>query len=147
MATTCNYTLNDIVHLDTVMGYYAGDPLALNNAVHIAENILFNLGDMFYLLEEGRAALINKNYLEFGTVIGHLTTDLFYINPYDGLDVWNDANSKVIENTGSIASSKKVPSSFYQPLKVTSTFLLQGKKDKREAKNSVLQGSTEEFER
>lgn len=59
VAKTCNMTLNDIVHLDTVIGYYAGNVLTLDPIVHIAENLLFNIGDVFYLLESGRSALID----------------------------------------------------------------------------------------
>lgn len=66
VATTCNFTLNDIVHLDTIISYYAGNVLTLNPIVHVAENFLFNIGDVFYMLELGRQALIDNNYVKFG---------------------------------------------------------------------------------
>ena len=53
-----------------------------------------------------------------GKYIGHIVSDLFYINPWDGKYVWKDMNSAVIEATGSKSASKKVPSSFYKSLTV-----------------------------
>jgi hypothetical protein len=55
-----------------------------------------------------------------GKYIGHFVSDLFYINPWDGKYVWKDMNSAIIEATGDKASSKKVPSSFYKSLTVSS---------------------------
>ena len=53
-----------------------------------------------------------------GKYIGHMVSDIFYINPWDGKYVWKDMNSAVIEAVGDKASSKKVPSSFYKSLTV-----------------------------
>lgn len=85
--------------------------------------------------------------MKFGQVVAHVTSDIFYINPYDGKYVWQPKNSEIVETMGSTAASKKVPSSFYQPLKVVGSMLLQGKTSKREAVNSIMLDSDADQEK
>jgi len=77
---------------------------------------MFNLGDILYNLIIADGAMRERDYSQFGNTVGSIISDIFYINPTD-FDVWSDINSNVIT---SASSSLKVPSSFYQELKVES---------------------------
>ena len=43
-------TLNDIVKFDYVAGNYSTNLISLDTAASLAENMLFNLGDVLYLM-------------------------------------------------------------------------------------------------
>ena len=86
-----------------------------------------------------------RDFEAFGAQMGHIVVDLFYINPYDGEEIWSEDNSELVISTGSTQASKKVPSSFYTELKVTDvagfalkSMLLQGKRSRKEAIDSVI---------
>ena len=43
--------------------------------------------------------------MKFGEVVAHVTSDIFYINPWDGKYVWHYSNSEIVQKMGSTAAS------------------------------------------
>lgn len=121
----CNYTIIDISQFDNATASYYGDMFSIDVWYQLIESISFNGGDIIFLLNEASAAMNKGNYAKVGKMIGHIVSDLFYINPWDGKYVWKELNSEIIESVGSKSSSKKVPSSFYKRL----TIDVQAKRD------------------
>jgi hypothetical protein len=114
----CNYTIVDISQFDNTTASYYGDIFSIDVWYQILEAVAFNSGDVIYLLIETSKAMNKGDYTKVGKYIGHMVSDLFYINPWDGKYVWKEMNSEIIEAQGSNSKSKKVPSSFYKSLEI-----------------------------
>ena len=80
---------------------YTGNVFYLSNTGHLVENILFNFGDIMYEMIDMETALGVSDYYRYGKNVGRITSDVFFVNPYDGEKVWNEKNSEVIEDTES----------------------------------------------
>lgn len=113
---TCNYTIVDISQFDNMTTWYSGDPFSREVWYQFIEAVFFNGGDVLYLMNQVNYYINKGDYAKVGKYIGHITSDLFYINPWDGKYVWKEMNSAVIDAVGDKSSSKKVPSSFYKEL-------------------------------
>jgi len=85
------------------------DITSLNLWVHLLENFLFNLGDVWRNMEEAKINLGLGKFEAYGLNIGQIVGDLFFMNPMDD-NVWTEDASVIIRTTG---HSQKVPSTFY----------------------------------
>ena len=90
VAKVCNYTLNDVSQFDLNLGYYSSDMISLTVLGHIGENLVFNTGDILYHMIEAKHALERRDYHEFGNRCGNIVLDIFYLNPYDGVYIWQE---------------------------------------------------------
>lgn len=114
MVSECSRLLDDIEFIDgtfTDMDV----PRTYNVWTHLFENLLFNMGDIVSNLEYSKEMLSKKNYTEYGVGIGHIVSDIFFLNAIDNA-AWTSDNSRVINDFGSDKKSEKVPSSFYDPM-------------------------------
>jgi len=59
------------------------EPKKYNIWTHIAENLIFNMGDILINIEYSREMLNNKNLTEYGVGIGHAVSDVFFMNAID----------------------------------------------------------------
>lgn len=85
--------------------------------MHLSENFIYNLGDIFRNLIEGRQYIADSNFTMYGQSIGQIVADLFFINPHDRL-VWTEENSAVIFGAG---QTYKIQSEFFDELEVQSS--------------------------
>jgi hypothetical protein len=109
----CEYVYNDISYFDnTIIPTLQSTFTGVTLWSHILECLMFNLGDVFFDMQLGFKYIEFRDYYSFGTMIGYIVSDLFYINP-TSFPVWANQNSHVILSD---TSSLKVPSSFYQPI-------------------------------
>ena len=109
----CHLILNDTAYLETTWQTF--DNVTSENLwMHLSENFIYNLGDIFRNLIEGREYLAESNFTMYGQSIGQIVADLFFINPHDQL-VWTEENSAVIFGAG---QTYKIQSQFFNELEV-----------------------------
>ena len=89
----CNRIIADEKYTEFVFQLFNGGN-DLNLMVHLYENFVFNIGDVFQNMFEARQNLATSHFTEFGENIGHIVTDFFYLNPVDE-DIWDTRNSHV----------------------------------------------------
>lgn len=112
----CETIITDINYMDTIFKMF-DDVTALEVYTHIFENLLWNSGDVLKNAIESRQNLANEEYELFGENVGHIVSDIFYVNPVDDA-IWDEENSRIIKSDG---TSEKVPSSFSGEMKVESS--------------------------
>jgi hypothetical protein len=108
----CYYIYLDISFFDkTIMPLFSSLFTSSTIWSQLIENLLFNLGDILYLMQLAFQYMAVRDYYDFGIMVGYIVSDLLYINPVNS--VWGNYNSHIILSD---TSSLKVPSSFYQPI-------------------------------
>lgn len=112
----CEMIIDDFNYLDEIFKLF-DDVTALDLYTHIFDNVMWNFGDILKNAIEAKSNLEEGDYREYGANIGHIVSDLFFVNPVDD-KIWDEENSRIINSDG---TSEKVPSSFYESLKVESS--------------------------
>ena len=144
---TCKRVLENTKQFDKAIELYSSRLLTIDVGANLMENLMFNLGDVLFNMVEAREHLKNLEFKEFGENAGRIVIDLLYVNPHDGRYIWNEEKSAIIIADGTQKGSYKVPSSYFSSnLQVGASALgsmlfEQGKKDVREAENSVHEGA------
>ena len=75
------------------------------------------MGDVLKNSIEARENLDKEEYKLYGENVGHIVSDIFFVNPVDDA-VWDEESSRIINSDG---TSEKVPSSFSGDFKVQSS--------------------------
>lgn len=109
----CFFVYLDISYFDkTIIPLFSS--IFTSSAIwsQLIENLMFNLGDILYLMQTAFQYMAIRDYYKFGSMVGYIVSDLLFINPVS-TPVWANSNSHIILSD---TSSFKVPSSFYQPI-------------------------------
>ena len=78
-------------------------------AIHVFEDVLFNLGDIIRNAKLARESLEKGDFNLYGMDIGQIVADVMLISPLD-FDVWTMENSQVVQNG---EKADKINSMFY----------------------------------
>ena len=103
----CETLVTDVNYLDTIFKIF-DDVSSVELYTHMFENLLWNMGDVLKNSIESRENLDKEEYKLYGENVGHIVSDIFFVNPVDDA-VWDEESSRIINSDG---TSEKVPSSF-----------------------------------